>query len=111
MTRVVRDTAVPRIHQQLLREGYPIGKKRVERLMRELEIQAAAKKKYKATTDSIHSKPIAENHLNRDFTPDTPILPRWLISPIFGRLKTGSIWLPSWIFTPAGLSAGHSGRG
>ena len=62
----------PRIHQQLLREGYHIGKKRVERLMRQMGIQAVAKKKYKATTDSAHTKPVAENHLNRDFTPKKP---------------------------------------
>ena len=62
----------PRIHQQLLREDYHIGKKRVERLMQELDIQAVAKKKYKATTDSTHSKPVACNHLNRNFTPDRP---------------------------------------
>jgi len=62
----------PRIHQQLLREGYAIGKKRVERLMSEMGIQAVAKKKYQATTDSAHSKPVAENHLNRNFTPDKP---------------------------------------
>jgi putative transposase len=62
----------PRIHQQLLREGYHIGKKRVERLMSEMGIQAVAKKKYKATTDSAHSKPVAENHLNRDFAPEKP---------------------------------------
>ena len=62
----------PRIYQQLLREGYSIGKKRVERLMQELDIQAVAKKKYKATTDSKHSKPVAENLLKRDFTPDKP---------------------------------------
>ena len=47
----------PRIYQKLVREGYPIGKKRVERLMRELAIQAVAKKKYKATTDSRHTQP------------------------------------------------------
>ena len=62
----------PRIHQQLLREGYHIGKTRVERLIRELDIQAVAKKKYKATTDSSHTKPVACNHLNRNFTPDNP---------------------------------------
>ncbi len=62
----------PRIHQQLLREGYHIAKKRVARLMRELEIQAVAKKKYKATTDSNHTKPVAFNHLNRNFTPERP---------------------------------------
>ena len=60
----------PRIHQKLLREGYAIGKKRVERLMSEMNIQALAKKKYKATTDSSHRKPVADNLLDRNFTPD-----------------------------------------
>ena len=62
----------PRIHKQLLRGGYPIGRKRVARLMQELGIQAVAKRKYKATTDSTHSKPVAGNYLNRDFTADKP---------------------------------------
>jgi len=62
----------PRIYQQLLREGYAMGKKRVERLRQELGIQAVAKRKYRATTDSSHRKPIAENHLNRNFTAEKP---------------------------------------
>jgi len=62
----------PRIHQQLLREGYALGKKRVERLMSEMGIQAVAKKKFKATTDSAHSKPVAENLLDREFAPEKP---------------------------------------
>ena len=62
----------PRIHWQLLRGGYAVSKKRVERLMQELAIQAVAKRKYKATTDSAHSKSVAEKHLNRNFTPDRP---------------------------------------
>ena len=61
-----------RIHQQLLREDYHISKKRVERLMQELNIQAVAKRKYKATTDSNHTRPVASNHLNRNFTPERP---------------------------------------
>ena len=60
----------PRIYRKLLREGYHIGKKRVARLMQEAGIQAVAKRKYKATTDSNHTQPVAENHLNRNFTPD-----------------------------------------
>ena len=60
------------IYQQLVREGYYIGKKRVERLMSEMSIQALAKRKYKATTDSTHAKPVAENHLDRNFAPDKP---------------------------------------
>jgi len=59
----------PRIYQKLLREGYPIGKNRVERLMQEMGIKAVARRKYKVTTDSRHSQPVAENHLNRQFTP------------------------------------------
>jgi len=62
----------PRIYQKLLREGYHIGKKRVERLMQELAIQAVAKRKYKATTDSKHTQPVADNLLNRDFTVERP---------------------------------------
>jgi len=62
----------PRIHQKLVREGYSISKKRVERLMQELDICAVAKKKYRATTDSNHSHPVAENHLNGSFVVDRP---------------------------------------
>ena len=41
----------PRIYQTLLREGYHLNKKRVERLMKEAGIHAIAKKIYRATTD------------------------------------------------------------
>jgi transposase InsO family protein len=54
----------------MLREGYQVSKKRVERLMKEAEIHAMAKKKYKATTDSKHSLPVAANSLNRNFVAD-----------------------------------------
>jgi len=40
--------------------------------MQELAIQAVAKRKYKATTDSKHTQPVADNHLNRDFTVERP---------------------------------------
>jgi len=62
----------PRIYQKLLREGYHLSKKRVERLMRETGIHAVAKKKYRATTDSKHSLPVAANSLNRNFRVDKP---------------------------------------
>ena len=62
----------PRIHQKLIREGYHISKKRVERLIQELNICAVAKKKYRVITDFKHSQPVAENCLNRDFAADRP---------------------------------------
>jgi len=58
----------PRIHQKLLREGYQVSKKRVERLMKETGIHAVTKKKYRATTDSKHSHSVAANSLNRNFS-------------------------------------------
>ena len=36
--------------------------------MKEMGIRARQKKKYKATADSNHSLPVAENHLKRNFT-------------------------------------------
>jgi len=82
----------PRIHQQLLREGYAVGKKRVERLMQELNIQAVAKRKYKATTDSAHTKPLAENHLNRNFTPDRPNV-SWVADITYIWTREGWLYL------------------
>jgi len=58
----------PRIHQKLFRDGYHVGKKRVERLMKETGIHAVAKKKYRATTDSKHTLPVTANSLNRNFS-------------------------------------------
>ena len=40
--------------------------------MRENGIRARYKRRYKATTDSKHSLPVAKNLLDRDFTPAAP---------------------------------------
>ena len=57
----------PRIHQELKARGRLCGKKRVERLMRAQDLRARAARKFRATTDSSHQKPVAENILNRQF--------------------------------------------
>lgn len=80
----------PHIYQQLLRAGYALGKKRVEMLMQEMGIQAVAKRKYKATTDSKHNQPVVKNHLNRNFTPDKPNVSR--VADIT-YITTGEDWL------------------
>ncbi|MCK2097769.1 IS3 family transposase [Thauera aromatica] len=61
-----------RIHAELRGRGYRIGLPRIERLMRENGIRARHKRRYKATTDSRHSLPVAENVLDRHFAPDAP---------------------------------------
>lgn len=50
----------------------PVNHKRIERIMRENGIRSKSHRKYKATTNSAHNLPVAENILNRDFTADRP---------------------------------------
>ncbi|MCC4114749.1 IS3 family transposase [Aromatoleum toluclasticum] len=61
-----------RIHAELRGRGHRIGLPRIERLMRENGIRARHKRRYKATTDSRHSLPVAANVLDRHFAPDAP---------------------------------------
>jgi len=58
----------PRIHQQLLRGGEQLSRRRVARLMRKEGIQSQIRPKWVTTTDSKHSLPVAPNLLDQDFT-------------------------------------------
>lgn len=59
-------------HEINRRSEKPVNHKRVERIMRENGIRSKSHKKYKATTNSSHNLPVAENILNREFTADRP---------------------------------------
>lgn len=61
ITRKVNETA-----------SKPVNHKRVERIMKDNGIVSKTKKKYKATTNSNHDLPVAENILNRDFDTEAP---------------------------------------
>jgi putative transposase len=65
-------TGAPRIAKQLRAEGSKVGKNRVARLMRAEQLRAKAARKYKATTNSNHSLPVAPNLLQQDFSADAP---------------------------------------
>lgn len=62
----------PKIHEELRRRGTRCGRKRVVRLMRKDGLRAKTIRKFKATTNSKHTLPVAENVLNRDFVPTEP---------------------------------------
>jgi putative transposase len=64
----------PRMVRELRGRGFPASKARVERLMRNNGIRARHKRRYKATTDSKHSRPVAANLLDRNFAPQAPNL-------------------------------------
>jgi hypothetical protein len=57
----------PRVYRELKARGVRVGKKRVERLMRENGLQGRSKRRYKRATDSRHGGPIAPNLLARQF--------------------------------------------
>ena len=64
----------PRIHQEMLLMGYRVGKKRIERLMREMGIAAVhtRKKKVPRTTTVDPHAQYAPNLLDRDFIAEKP---------------------------------------
>ena len=62
----------PRMVRELRGRGFPAGKERGERLMRENGIRARHKRRYKATTDSKHALPVAPNVVDRNFAPTAP---------------------------------------
>lgn len=62
----------PRIERQLRREGTQTSRKRVRRLRRELGLKAKGRRRFRITTNSEHTYPIADNRLERRFQARRP---------------------------------------
>ncbi|MCE2597441.1 IS3 family transposase [Motilimonas cestriensis] len=56
-----------RIQKALNSLDYPVGRRKTAQLMKEANVWVRYKKKYKATTNSDHNKPVYENELEQDF--------------------------------------------
>ena len=63
---------VPRITDALHDEGIECSENRVARRMRALGLKAIQAKKFKVTTDSNHSKPVAPDLIEQDFSAAAP---------------------------------------
>jgi putative transposase len=61
-----------RLQQDLVGHGIQVGICRIKRIRRKLGIRCKQKRKFKATTDSKHTLPIAENLLDEQFTVTAP---------------------------------------
>ena len=61
-----------RVTKELKAQGKTVAEKRVGKLMKAEGCRAKGARKFKATTDSSHSRPVAPNTLDRDFTATAP---------------------------------------
>jgi putative transposase len=62
----------PRMHAELKAHGVAAGRHRIARLMRDNDLKAHQKRRYKRTTDSQHGSPVAPNLLDQDFAAPAP---------------------------------------
>ena len=61
-----------RLQDELAESGTVIGRDRISRLRKEMGLRCIQQKKFKATTNSAHSLPVAPNLLNQNFTVADP---------------------------------------
>jgi putative transposase len=62
----------PKVYRQLLALGHSVSKTKVERLMRRAGLRSKVARRFRATTNSRHSLPVAENLLDRRFQVEAP---------------------------------------
>ena len=82
----------PRIHKELEALGKHLGKNKVARRMKRLGLRALAKRKWKATTDSQHTLPVAANLLKRDFSASAPNQ-KWVTDITYVATQEGWLYL------------------
>jgi putative transposase len=61
-----------RLQRDLAEHGVKVGIYRIRKIRKKLGIRCKQKRKFKATTDSDHTLPVAENLLNRQFETVAP---------------------------------------
>jgi putative transposase len=82
----------PSIREWLRRQGDFVGIHRVAGLMRGLGLQAKGKRKYRHTTDSNHTLPVAPNLLKQDFRTAIPN-EVWVTDITYIRTREGWLYL------------------
>lgn len=62
----------PRMHKELVLRGHQVSENTVAELMQAHDLRASTARKFKHTTDSNHSHPVAANVLNQEFEQSAP---------------------------------------
>ena len=86
----MRSYGSPRMSQELIARGHQVSENTVAKLMQDHEMRAASSRKFRVTTDSNHSLPVAENVLNREFQQESADRV-WLADITY--IWTGEGWL------------------
>jgi transposase InsO family protein len=61
-----------RIREDMIADGEAISRMRSSRLMKQQGLESKTKRKFKATTNSEHDRPVAANLLDREFRVERP---------------------------------------
>jgi putative transposase len=80
-----------RLQQDLSENGVVVGIHRIKRIRRKLGLRCLQKRKFKATTNSRHSLPVAENLLDQCFEASAP----------------NQVWMTDITYVPTGEGWGH----
>jgi transposase InsO family protein len=89
---VKRRYGSPRVRAELQALGFPVGKHKVARLMREGGLLAITPKQFRVTTNSAHQEPVAPNLVARQFAiADHAIDQTWAADITY--IPTGEGWL------------------
>jgi putative transposase len=87
-----RSYGSPRLTEGLRSSGEICNHKRIERLMATYGIRSVHRRKYRVTTDSGHSLPVAENLLDRQFTATEPNQ-KWVADVTYVSTDEGWLYL------------------
>jgi len=87
-----RTYGAPRIHAMLAREGFPVGRKRVERLMQQLRIQGAHLHKHWKTTQQNKKASAAPDLVERNFHAAEPNT-LWVADLTYVKTLQGILYL------------------
>jgi putative transposase len=82
----------PRVHAELVAQGYVCGRHRIARLMRQHGIQAKQGRRRRLTTIKRAGDPVAPNLLDRQFTATAPNQ-KWLADITFIPTQEGDLYL------------------
>ena len=82
----------PRVHAELRAQGHRVGRKRVARLMREDGLRARPRRRFRHTTLSKHSEPVAPNVVARQFEVTAPNQV-WVSDLTYLPTQTGFVYL------------------